>query len=228
MSRSDEPPLDHLKAQRLLPWLLTGTLEGAELVLLQRHLDTCAACRADLARERRLRAIGQAEPRLDPEAALARLAPRLPARLPPCLPPQPAPRTGHVRNLLRWACGLAANDSPWLRTLAAAQFALNAALLALLLAQSLAKPAGDGARYRLMGTAEPVRGDLIVGFRPDTPERELRRIFEASGTRVLDGPTVTGAYVLAARGAPPARALARLRAEPAVTLAQPLGAEGRP
>ena len=44
----------------------------------------------------------------------------------------------------------------------------------------------------------------------------------------LDGPTVAGAYVLAARVATPAHALARLRAEPAVTLAQPLGAQDRP
>lgn len=212
MSRSDEPCADHAATQQLLPWLLTGTLDDAERDLVQRHLGACAACRADLARERRLRALGQSQPALDPDAALARLAPRLES------PP------GRVRTVLRWAHGLAANDSHWLRSLAAAQLAINVALLALL----LARPGGDEAPYRLMGASEPVQGDLVVGFRPDTPEHELRRILQESGTRVLDGPTVTGAYVLAARGTPPARALAHLRAEPAVTLAQPLGADGRP
>src|SRR5437764_780608 len=66
-------------------------------------------------------------------------------------------------------------------------------------------------------TCAPVR-------RAGPPERELARVRQASGTRRLDGPTVAGAYVLAVRGTTPTRALAHLRAEPAVTLAQPLGA----
>jgi hypothetical protein len=212
MSRNDNPAGEHAKTQRLLPWLLTGTLEGAELALVQQHLRNCAACRADLAWQRRLRATGQGEPELDPDAALARLAPRLDAQ-----PDRPD-------TLRRWAHALAANDGRWLRPLAAAQFAVIAALAALL----LARPGADQADYRTLGAGGAVQGDLVVSFRPDTPEHELRRILQASGTRVLDGPTVTGAYVLTARGAAPARALARLRAEPAVTLAQPLGPEGRP
>jgi cysteine synthase len=65
-------------------------------------------------------------------------------------------------------------------------------------------------------------------FKPDTTEREMRRILQASGARVVDGPTVTDAYVLALPAAQAPAALARLRAEPAVTLAQALGTEDLP
>jgi len=216
MSRSDQPSNEHKAAQRLLPWLLSGTLEGAELALVREHLRGCTVCRDELEWERRLRAAGQSQPALDADAALGRLTRRLehpPRRLDACF-----------GTLRRWAAALAARDAGWWRPLAVTQFGAIATLAALL----LVRPDPMDARYRLLAAGTPVQGDLVVAFRPDTPERELRRILEDSGTRVLDGPTAAGAYVLAARASTPAHALARLRAEPAVTLAQPLGAEGRP
>jgi hypothetical protein len=212
MSRSDPPSTEHKAAQRLLPWLLSGALDGAELALVREHLRSCTACRDELEWERRLRAAGQSQPALDADAALGRLTPRLDH------PPR------RFDTLRRWAAALAARDAGWWRPLALTQFGAIAALAALL----SIRPESDEARYRLLAAGTPVQGDLVAAFRPDTPERELRRILQDSGTRVLDGPTAAGAYVLAARASTPAHALARLRAEPAVTLAQPLRAEGRP
>jgi hypothetical protein len=212
MSRSDRHSPEHRAAQRLLPWLLSGTLEGAELALVREHLRGCTACRHDLEWERRLRAAGQSQPALDADAALGRLTQRL---------SHPPPRFDTLR---RWVQALAARDAGWWRPLAVTQFGAIAALAALL----LIRPDPIDARYRLLAAGAPVQGDLVVAFRPDTPERELRRILEDSGTRVLDGPTAAGAYVLAARASTPAHALARLRAEPAVMLVQPLSNEGRP
>jgi hypothetical protein len=68
---------------------------------------------------------------------------------------------------------------------------------------------------------------LVVTFKPDTSERELRRIVRASGARIVGGPTVTDAWLLGTEEAP-APVLARLRAEPAVTLAETLGAGDKP
>jgi anti-sigma factor RsiW len=203
----------HKEAQQLLPWLLTGTLEGAELARVQAHLGTCERCRADLAWERRIRAAGQ--PRgtaLDPDPALAKLL--------PCLGRQEA------RHAVpgRWRGAAGANDGRWLRALAVAQLGVIA-VLALLLAY----PDDDDAHYRGLGAAAPAQdGGLVVVFNPDTPERELRRILQASGARVVDGPTMTDAYVLEVPRSRQASTLTRLRAEPGVILAQPLTTESGP
>ena len=53
-------------------------------------------------------------------------------------------------------------------------------------------------------------------------------VVRASGARMVDGPTVTDAYVLSVPAAKATDALARLRAEPSVRLAQPLAAGDRP
>jgi anti-sigma factor RsiW len=209
-STADSGRAVHAEVQLLLPWLLAGTLEGAELAMVQEHIGSCEQCRADLARERKLRAAGNlAPPALDPDQALARLLPRL--------EPQAAPAAALPRR------PPAANDGHWLRALAAAQLGVIA-VLALL----LAVPGQERAGYRGLGASAPVQGNLVVVFDPATPERELRRIVQASQARVVGGPTVTDAYVLAVPPAQAGAALRRLRAEPGVRLAQPLGPEGQP
>jgi anti-sigma factor RsiW len=201
----------HDEAQRLLPWLTSGTLPEDERARVEQHVQHCASCQADLAWERTLRSAGQPEaPPIDPGAALRKLAPRL---------DHPGKRTG---ILARWTQAFAANDSRWLRTIAMAQLGVIAGLALLLL-----RP-GDDASYRTLGAAAHAPGNLVVVFDPRTPERELRRILHRSGARVVDGPTVTEAYVLSVPAPQAGEALARLRSEPSVTLAEPLAAESRP
>jgi hypothetical protein len=210
----------HRATQDALPWLLNGTLAGAEREAAQAHLRDCALCRGDLASLRRLREAGAApDPQCDPERALARLMARIdtPAAgganaLAPAPPPAPLPDPPP-----------AANDPHWLRRVALAQCAAIV-LQAVLLAALLAWPEGRDDAYRGLGAAPAPQGQVVVLFRPDTPERELRRIVRAGGARIVAGPTVTDAWVLAMPQAQSASALARLRAEPAVLLAEPLGA----
>jgi hypothetical protein len=215
----------HREAQEALPWLANGSLTGTELERVQAHLQVCAACRADLATLHTLRAAGPGPaPDCDPEAALARLLPQLDA------PAVPQPAAGPPDNPLRpasgWRASIAANDARWLRVAVGLQCCAIAVLAALLL-----RPAGgadaDAGAYRVLGAAAGTQSQLIVMFKPDTPERELRRIVLAGGARIAGGPTATGAWVLATEGAPDAVAR-RLRGQAAVTLAEPLGAEGRP
>jgi hypothetical protein len=221
----------HREAQDALPWLANGTLVGTELERVQAHVETCALCRADLALLRTVHAAGPA-PDLDwdPERALGRLLPQLdtPARDVPVrdtpvrdVPAQPAPSL-----LQRWRTRLAANDHTWLRAAVAVQFCAIA-VLAVLLARPSAQP--DAVHdYRVLGAAGANgAARVVVTFRPDTPERELRRIVRASGARIVGGPTVTDAWLVGADGRL-APVLARLRAEPAVTLAEPLSTDERP
>lgn len=205
-------PAVHEAVQLLLPWLLAGTLDSAELAMAQLHLQSCSQCRADLAWQRRLRAATPASgAAFDADHALAQLLPRL--------GPQSPPR---VRVLDRWRKAAAAN-SAWLKWTAAAQLAAIGVLSVM-----LTRPGGDAAGYRAMGSPTPEAGNAVVVFRPDTPEREIRRILQARGARVVDGPTVTDAYVLALPPSQVSDSLARMRMESAVTLAQPLADGGRP
>jgi hypothetical protein len=87
--------------------------------------------------------------------------------------------------------------------------------------------ASKGGRYITLGARPAALGNLVVSFEPGTPERELRRILQVSGARIVDGPTDVGAYVLSVPAAQAEPALQRLRAEPAVTLAEPLAGDGR-
>jgi hypothetical protein len=66
----------------------------------------------------------------------------------------------------------------------------------------LARPGDDNASYRGLGATGHAQGNVVVAFNPDTPERELRRILQAAEARVVDGPTVTDAYVLAGSPVP--------------------------
>jgi len=81
--------------------------------------------------------------------------------------------------------------------------------------------------YRVLGADTGADSIVAVTFKPDTPEHELRRIVGASGAHIVGGPTVTGAWMLGSAQAP-ADVAARLRAESAVTLAEPLGMQASP
>ena len=204
----------HLDAQHALPWLANGTLAGGELERVQAHVETCAQCRADLALLRTVRAAGPGpDLDFDPDRALAQLLPQLDTA-----PEAPAPGL-----LQRWRNRLAANDGTWLRTAVAAQFCAIAVLAAL-----LARPSAQPDSYRALGAAGANdMARVVVTFRPDTPEAELRRIVRASGARIVGGPTVTDAWLVGADGRLDP-VLARLRAEPAVTLAEPLVVDKQP
>jgi hypothetical protein len=202
--------MTHETAQDLLPWLLAGTLGSAESAMVQTHLLACAQCRADLDWQRKLCAAAP-PPDLgfDADRAYAKLLPRLesrPARI----------------ALPGWWRRMTNANSAWLRWTAAAQLAAIGVL-----AVMLVRPGTDAGAYRGLGAAAPP-GNLVIVFKPDTTEGEMRRILQASGARLADGPTVTGAYVLALPAPLAPAALTRLRADPAVTLAEPLGAHNRP
>lgn len=224
----------HREAQEALPWLANGTLAGSELERVQAHLKGCAACRADLAALHTLRAAGTgAAPDCDPDAALARLLPQLDA-LPPQQPAAPVPAqlpaqlpvSAPASSLPGWRTRLAANDGRWLRVAVGAQCCVIAVLAGLLVRPSGGTEAQAG-DYRVLGAAAASQSRLIVMFKPDTPERELRRLVLENGAHITGGPTATGAWVLATEQAADAVA-GRLRGQAAVTLAEPLGAEGSP
>jgi hypothetical protein len=204
---------EHRFAQLHLAWYATGQLDAAEQARVARHLSGCALCQADLALDAAIAEQPPPAPALSPDAGWTQLMARLEdERAPPHVAPRPPDR----------AIGRLFAD--WRSLAIAAQFVLIV-LLGVWIAVSHPAPQN----YRLLGRTPPTsEGDLLVMFAPETPEGAMRSLLSGAGARVVDGPTVTGAYVLDLPQGGQQAALAALRADPQVTLAAPLGPEGRP
>lgn len=124
------------------------------------------------------------------------------ARLMPQLAPRPA-----------------ANDGRWMRWALAAQLLVIAGLAARLFA-----PVDE---FRLLGAADATGGaNLMIVLRPAASEARLRALLRENGARVVGGPTEANAWLLKVEPPRLARALAAMRADGAVELAEPLQAGG--
>lgn len=194
---------EHREAEELLPWYATGQLEADERRKVEEHLDSCGHCRRQLGEEKRMiEGFHALEPQI--EAGWSRMRARIAAER------QPRPFTR------------AANDAwtilrrPSVAMLAAAQFAFL--LLAAGLMLSLSRPS-----YQALGSGTaPASANAIVMFKPDATERQMRQALEASGATLVGGPTDADAYLLHVEASARDSALARLRANHQVDLAQPI------
>jgi hypothetical protein len=207
----------HQKVQKLLPWLPGETLKGAELAMVRQHLRDCQECRDDLEWQRDVQAARPAplaEPNVD--RAFMAMAERLDRE--PAPRPQPRRAAGGwlARVLAAWRD--AGRVPRWTMGL---QLAAIAALALVLFRPQVAYP-----EYRALSAAAVPAGRLMVQFKPGVTEEGMRRLLQAAGARIVDGPTVTDAYVLQIDGAAAARqaGLATLRRAPEVALATPLDA----
>ena len=194
----------HRAVQALLPWHAAQTLDADERERVEAHLAECPRCQADLAFERRLQAAHRAldgAPARDVERDLARLASRLDE-------PAPSRRAGLRAVLGRWRERWSALGAG-LRGVLLAQCALIAALG---VALGLSLPLGGA--YRALGAAPAnATGNLLVMFRAEASEAQLRAALQAAGARVVDGPTAAGAWLLAVPAANKTAALESLRAQ---------------
>ena len=206
---SETGAIAHDEVQELLGSYVAQRLPEAQAEAVRAHLAECDDCRSDLALEWRLRAAAPPEPQgLDPERAFARLAARLPepAR-------QRAAPPGLGERLKHWLGG----GAGWMPYALAGQ----SALLVLLGVRLLAADPVPQQFHALSSGAPPGSANLVLMFRADATALQVERALRAGGARVIDGPTVTGAYLLQVRGDEQS-ALASLRANPAVQLAEPM------
>ena len=211
-------PDAHRELEELLPWYASGALRSEDVERVEQHLPGCAQCQADLAFERRLQSRMQAlpPPHADVERGLARLRRRI---------DDAGRQQGAVRRA-RGQPGGWRDGAAWWRWALLAQGLVIAGLAVL-----LAMPSND---YRGLGDAAPATrpdaatAQIVVRFRADATERDIRAALTASGARVVNGPTATEAYVLAVPAARLQAAVAQLRAHAAVTLAESLEARTPP
>jgi anti-sigma factor RsiW len=196
----------HDDAQRLLPWYVSGELDAADFALVDGHLAECAECRADLAWEETL----MAEVEALPQPSAQGWADPVPPAVAPAAPRRPlwAPLNDLWHSVTRpislgWAL--------------AGQAAIVASAFAVV--PYLTRPP----LYQGLSAPQPAAvGNVIVIFRPDTREQDLRRILTQSGARLVDGPTPADAYVLQVAPAKRPAVLNRLRTQREIVLAQPI------
>jgi len=215
----------HRETQSLLPWYLTGRLDETERARVEAHLSVCVECQAEAKAEHRLAEeiadLPPAEPMFDVEHGWARLRRHVELG---------APRRSRIWAPPGWLSGaLAAVGRQWrgsalsLRWVLAAQFAL------LVLASALLLPSAQRARYHALGARPAVAsGNVVVIFRPDVREKDLRATLVANDARLVDGPTAADAYVLHIPAAERGAALARLRKSMRIELAEPVDAGSPP
>ena len=102
----------------------------------------------------------------------------------------------------------------------AAPALLSAALLvAIGLTLHPAPLVGD---YRALSAGTETGATAVVRFRPDATEAQIRRSLKDSDARLVDGPTVSDAYVVRLPREHYAVALDKLRRQPAVALVEAL------
>lgn len=191
----------HERLRLLLPWYVTGRLDTAEHAAVEAHLADCAECRADARVERKLEAEVSGLS-MDAERGWAELRRRA---LEPASVHAGVPSSRPARQ--HW----------WMAVPVAATLAMAAVLV----------PRETQPDYQTLGAAEAAAaaGDILVVFRPDAREADLRRALIAGNARLVDGPTAGGAYVLAVPEASRAAALAGLRRDAGVVMAEPLGGD---
>lgn len=199
--RTDSP---HDEAEELLPWYATGQLDAVDVATVERHLSSCASCRRQLAIERRLADEFQGlDPQIDSGWALLRA--RIDA--------QPQRRFDPARSLRDlWAI----LTRPAVATLVTAQLAFVVLAGATLL--SLSRP-----DYRALGSGQaPAAANILVMFRADATEADIRQALRQSGASLVGGPTSANAYLLHVAPDRRGAALTTLQSDDDVQLAQPI------
>ena len=80
--------------------------------------------------------------------------------------------------------------------------------------------------YQTLGAPPPPStANIIIMFHPDSSEADLRKLLDSSGATFVGGPTEADAYLLHVPAGSRPRALAALRTNPHVTMAQPIDGE---
>jgi anti-sigma factor RsiW len=197
---NDDP---HRQTQQLLAWYVTGTLDREETALVEQHLDGCAECREDLATEAVLAREIKALPG-DADQGWAALKAGIDAS-------QSGAATPAMRRRApaRWSLAGAAGFA------IAASVATFVLMRPPVLYRTLAAPPGA------------VAGNLVVIFKPESPEVALRTMLVRDGARIVDGPTAAGAYVLHVAEDQRAAVLARLKSDRDISLAEPIDGDAR-
>lgn len=202
------PERPHDQAEELLSWYATGRLDAADRLMVDDHLASCARCRRQVDAERLLvdayRTLD-----LQVDSRWARLRARVEQQ--PRRPWRPVGVLGELRRIL---------GRPAVVALATAQLAfLVLAGTALLW---LTQP-----NYRALGGPQTApSANVLVIFRADATEDDIRTTLRANDATLVGGPTPADAYLLHVPARQRDSAVKRLQADDDVQLAEAIDGAG--
>jgi anti-sigma factor RsiW len=208
-------PDPHVAVQRLLPWYLTGRLATPEHDAVEAHLAQCPECRAELETERQWQLLQPGHgAQVDVEDGWARMRARLGGEAAPL--PASASHPAAKASRRGWlAPAWRAPARVW-----AMPAMLSVALVAAI--GYTLRPAPLAGDFHTLAAPAETGATAVVRFRPEATEAQIRQGLKDSGARLVDGPTVSDAYVVRLPREHYAAAIDRLRKAPGVALVEAL------
>lgn len=214
----------HLHAWELLPWLVNGTASDTQRSQVDDHVEACARCREELARQRALHATMNATCAAGPplERGLARLQRQIEAvEWRSAAPPRPLLLDAARSRWAFVACGLAA------------MVLLEAGGLAVLGTQLSADGHRAAPLYRTLSSPETTASSATIRLVVDESMRvgTLQSVLVPLHLQIVGGPSEHGVYSIGPsgpsgpEGGDVEQQLSALRATPGVRFAEPVGGE---
>jgi hypothetical protein len=207
---------NHRRAWDAIPWVVNGSASHADRLTVESHVQECGECREELAFQHRVRAaVALGAPHeVDAERSWERFRVRLEAEASESNPPARA---------LGFSAGPRAR---WLAVAAVTAIGVFAALR-LSRAPEILQP--TAAAYHTLSAPEGAAPGATIRavFAPTASVQQLQLLLSGTGLAVVAGPSEAGVWALApisASGRDTEGALRRLRANPAVRFAEPVGA----
>ncbi len=214
-NRRIENSAEHHEVSALLPWYVNETLEERDRQRVDAHVGVCAACREDLAAQRRICEAIEARARARLHAC--RLAQTIAGPSRCCKPNRPRRLAPPTEQAAHRACHGADGWRPRLPVMAVA-VALLAADRWVQIEARRTQP-----NYRTVTSSAPrPQGEVIRAvFSPTITLVELQTILDEAQLRIVSGPTEAGVYSLASNSTLTVRAsLALLRRHSTVRFAE--------
>lgn len=210
----------HRQAWDAIPWVVNGSASEAQRLRVQRHVDACADCRDELARQRAMQAAMTREqaPATDVEAGLQRLWARVDSA------------EDEAAAVPAAVAGRASQRPRLLLAALATAVVVEAVALSVLGIGLLSRDEGSGGYRTLADAAAPDAGKAAIRIvaGPQMSLGDLQRVLLDLELEIVAGPNQAGAYALAPRAGRVASAaldeqVVRLRATPGLLLVEPVG-----
>jgi len=208
--------MSHEEVWHRIPWYVNGRADEAERHHIEAHVRHCEECQAEVTIQRQVLNAIATDTRIDcmPGMSFQRLWDRIRTDEIGAHHEQPVPQRTANRSLTRWLVAAVVVEA----------IGLSALTATFVYSRNNAQSAAPAAYQTLSSSsASPSSGTIRAVFAPSLAISDLQRLLEKSRLQIVAGPTEAGVYTLAIAGPEDrSRALAELRADPAVRFAEPI------